>query len=99
MESSAPSDSEVQAVIKFLNMEGVTRSEIHRRLSNGYVADNVMSLCHIYKRIECFNTKRSDTHDEQRLAKQDTEWCSADSYRLILRYNKCLNEQGDYIEK
>ncbi len=27
-------DSEVLAVIKFLNMEGVTGLEIHRRLSN-----------------------------------------------------------------
>ncbi len=32
------SDCEVRAVIKFLNAEGVTGSEIHRRLSNIYGA-------------------------------------------------------------
>ncbi len=36
MESSAPSDCEVQAVIKFLNVEGVSEVEIYRRLSNMY---------------------------------------------------------------
>ncbi len=38
MESSAPFDYEVRAVIKFLNVDGVTGSEIHRRLSNAYGA-------------------------------------------------------------
>ncbi len=33
MESSVPSDCEVRAMIKFLNVESVTGSEIHRRLS------------------------------------------------------------------
>ncbi len=65
MESSALFDCEVYAVIKSLNGEGVTGSEIHHRLSNLYGADNVMSLRHIYKRIECFNVGQSDTHDEQ----------------------------------
>ncbi len=36
MESSAPSDSEVRGMIKFLNVEGVTGSEIHRRFSSVY---------------------------------------------------------------
>ncbi len=32
-------------------------------------------------------------------AKQDTEWYSAGIHKLILCYNKCLNEQGDFVEK
>ncbi len=56
MESSVLSDSEVRAAIKFLNAEGVTVWEIHYRLSNVYGAGNVMSLYHIYKWIERFNT-------------------------------------------
>ncbi len=38
MESSVPSDCEVGAVIKFLNAEGVTGSEIYHRLRNVYDA-------------------------------------------------------------
>ncbi len=38
MESSTLSDYEVRAVIMFLNAEGVTGSEIHRRLNNLYGA-------------------------------------------------------------
>ncbi len=32
-------------------------------------------------------------------AKQDAEWYSAGIHKLILRYNKCLDEQCDYVEK
>ncbi len=49
MDSSAVSDCKVRAVIKFLNVEGVTESKIHRRLSNVHGTGNVMSLRHIYK--------------------------------------------------
>ncbi len=38
MESSASSDYEVQAVIKFLKAESVTGLEIHRTLNNIYGA-------------------------------------------------------------
>ncbi len=38
MESSAPSDCKMRPVIKFLNAEGATGLEIHRRLSNVYCA-------------------------------------------------------------
>ncbi len=38
MESSAPFDCELRALIKFFNVEGVTVLEIHRRLSNVYGA-------------------------------------------------------------
>ncbi len=31
--------------------------------------------------------------------KQDAEWYRAGIHKLILRYNKCLNEQVDYVEK
>ncbi len=48
MESSAPSDRKVQAVIKFLNTEGVTWLKIHRRLNDVYGAGNIMSLRRIY---------------------------------------------------
>ncbi len=45
MESSALCDCEVRAVIKFLNAEGVTRLEIHRRLNN---------VCgELYASLEC----------------------------------------------
>ncbi len=33
------------------------------------------------------------------LAKPNTEWYGAGIHKLILRYNKCFDEQGDYVEK
>ncbi len=32
-------------------------------------------------------------------AKLDAEWYSAGIHKLISHYNKCLDEQGDYVEK
>ncbi len=32
-------------------------------------------------------------------AKQDAEWYSAGIHNLTSRYNKCLDEQGDYVGK
>ncbi len=65
MESSALSGCEVRAVINFLNAEGFTGSEIRCRLNNVCSVCYVISLCHIYKWIEHFNIRQSDTHDEQ----------------------------------
>ncbi len=31
--------------------------------------------------------------------KQDTEWYCVGIYKLISRYNKCLDERSDYVEK
>ncbi len=31
--------------------------------------------------------------------KQEAKWYSAGIHKLISRYNKCLDEQGDYVEK
>ncbi len=55
----------MRAVLKFLNVEGITGLEMHRRLSNVYSAGNVMSLRYIQKWIKCFNTRWSDAHDKQ----------------------------------
>ncbi len=32
-------------------------------------------------------------------AKQDTEWYTSDIHKLILHYNGCLDEYGNYVEK
>ncbi len=32
-------------------------------------------------------------------AKQNAEWYSTGIHKLILRYNKCLDERGGYVEK
>ncbi len=32
-------------------------------------------------------------------AKQDAEWYSVSIHKLISRYNNCLDEQSDYVEK
>ncbi len=87
MESSAPFDCEVRAVIKFLNAYGVTGSENHRRLSNVRGAGNVVSLSHVYKWIECSNTGWSDIYDKQQTGhlrdsiSDETITCDAHSIR------------------
>ncbi len=73
---------EVWAVIKFLNVEGVTGLEIHRRLSNVYGAGNVMSLCHIYKWIWFFLLGRA-TH------MMSNKLVVCDSVRLDQWWNNC----------
>ncbi len=32
-------------------------------------------------------------------AKQDAEWYSTGIRKLVLHYNNCQDEQGDYVEK
>ncbi len=44
VESSAPSDCEMRAVIKFLNSKGVTGLEIYRRLSNVHMVHLIAGL-------------------------------------------------------
>ncbi len=98
MESSAPSNCEVQAVIKFLNVEGVTRLQIHLILTNDMV--------HLIPSLKRDIGGRHFATEEDLLnevaeffAKQDAKWYSTGIHKLILCYNNCLHEQGDYVEK
>ncbi len=97
MDSSASSDCEVWAVIKFLNVEGFCHPT--------YLPNLALSDYHLIPSLKCDSGGRHfATEDDLQsvvakfLAKQDAEWYSAGIYKLILRYDKCLNEQGDYVE-
>ncbi len=99
MESSAPFDFEVQVVIKFLNAEGVTGSEIHRRLSNVY-------RVHLIPNLKCDSGSQHFATEEdlqsaivEFFTKQDAVWYSAGIHKYILGYNNCYAEQSDYVEK
>ncbi len=39
------------------------------------------------------------TEEDQSFAKPDAEWYDPGIYKLTSRYNNCLNEQDDCVEK
>ncbi len=81
---------EVRPVITFLNVEGVTESEIHCRLSNVYGTP--------YPGLKCDLGGQHFTVDEdlqsvvsEFCVKQDAEWDNAGICKLISGYNKSLD--------
>ncbi len=60
----ATSKCEQQAVIKFLNAEGVKGNEIGKRLYVMYGGD-AMSSANVYKWIRFFNSSRTEVHDAE----------------------------------
>ncbi len=95
MESSAPFDCEVWAVIKFLNAGSVSGLEIYCRLINLYSAlyprpkmwFKQLTLCNGRKPAECV---------AEFFAKQNAVWYSAGICKLIPCYNNCLDERSDF---
>ncbi len=72
-----PSDCEVQAVIKFLNAEGVTGSEIHCRLSNVITVHFIPGLKHDLGSQHFAMEEDLQSVVTMFFAKQDTESYSA----------------------
>ncbi len=96
------SDCKVRSVIRFLRACGKTAVEIYRRISAVYGKGCRMSklmVCHY------FAGKRFDTTEEMKAAvvnyvrNLDTEYCRTALQKLHKRYTKCLDLQGDYVEK
>ena len=50
-----------------------------------------------------FTNGRTDVHDAERSGRlvnsQAAVWYEEGISKLVSRYNKCLNVQGDYVEK
>ncbi len=97
MESSAPSDCEA---IKFLNVEGITGSKIHRKLSNVYGAPHprLKLNCDLGGR-HLVMEKDLQSAVAEFFSKQDAQWKSDGIHKLILDYNNCLAGKVDYVEK
>ncbi len=54
------------AIICFLNAEGISRNETHKRLCDVYGEENTMNRLTMYKWIRMFNEGRTTLHDKER---------------------------------
>ncbi len=68
-----PSNCELHAVIRFLNLETVSDVEIRSQLCAVYSADKVMSKWHAYKWITCFDKGRINEHNVPRNSRPSVE--------------------------
>jgi len=62
---SNPADCEVRGVIRFLQVENVRLSKIHRRLVAVY-SEHVMNAASVRKLFTMFRNGRTDVHDAER---------------------------------
>jgi hypothetical protein len=97
--------AEQRSVIRFLWSEGVSGAEIHRRHSAQY-GNSVLPLRSVYEWIENFkNGRTSVTHEEG--AGRPSTATTDDSIerlrdmvlKLVEQWKKCIEKQGDYVEK
>ncbi len=63
------SKCEHRAIIRFLNAEGISGNEIHKRLCDVYGEENTMNRPNVYKWICLFNKGQTMLHDEERLGR------------------------------
>ena len=89
---STPADCEVRGVIRFLQAENVRPCEIHQRLVAAY-GEHVSCTCV----PNCHRTFAIPVVDW--LNNQAAVWYEEGISKLVSRYDKCLNVQGDYVEK
>jgi hypothetical protein len=106
---SNPADCEVRGVIRFLQVENVRPFEIHQRLVAVY-GEHVMNAASVRKWCIMFTNGRTDVHDAEKsgglqhavvdwLNSQAAVWYKEGISKLVSRYDRCLNVQGDYVEK
>ena len=96
---STPADCEVRGVILFLQAENVRPCEIHQRLVAVYgehVSCTCVPNCHQTFAIPQ-NLCTLGTADW--LNSHAAAWYEEGINKLVSRYDKCLNVQGDYVEK
>ncbi len=58
-----------------------------------------MSVQHVRKWVHDFSNRRKEVHNLARVRKLDTEFYAGGISKLVSRYNKCLNVNGNYVEK
>ena len=94
---------EQRSLIRFLWSEGISGAEIRRRLSAQY-GNSVLPQRGVYQWIEIFkNVRTSVTHEGNGAC---VARCSAKNIffsegikKLVQRWKKCTEKQGDYVEK
>ena len=94
---------EKRSVIRFLWSEGVSGAEIHRRLSAQY-GNSVLLEWSVYEWIEKFKNVRTSVTREGSgacVARSSAKniFFSEGKEKLLQRWKKCNEKQGDYVEK
>jgi hypothetical protein len=103
-EMASSIQSPANSVIRFLKAKGERPAEIHKQIVAGRVMDrqNVTKWCREY------SEGRTDVHDDDVEVQEEVmTWFkeqAADFYdsgiqKLVPRFNKCLDNAGDYVEK
>ena len=98
-----PTKCEVRSAIRFLNAKGERPAEIHKQIVAVY--GNVMNRQNVTKWCREFSEGRTDVHDD--VQEEVMTWFkgqAADFYdsgiqKRVPRFNKCLDNAGDYVEK
>ena len=102
----SPAKCEVRSVIRCLNAKCERPAEIHKQIVAVY--GNVMNRQNVTKWCREFSEGRTYIHDEQRSGRtsliSDEAGLTTDFYdsaiqMLVPRFNKCLDNAGDYVEK
>jgi len=99
----SPAKCEVRSVIRFLKAKGERPAEIHKQIVAVY--GNVMNRQNVTKWCPEFSEGRADVHDK--VQEEVMTWFkgqAADFYdsgiqKRVPRFNKCLDNAGDYVEK
>ena len=90
------------SAIRFLWSEGVSGAEIHRRLSVQY-GNGVLPQRGVYEWIEKLKNSRKVLRMKVAvhawLAAQSKTFFSEGIKKLVQRWKKCIEKQGDYVEK
>ena len=96
---------EQRSVIRFLWSEGASGAEMHRRLSAQY-GNSVLPQRSVYEWIEKFKNGRTSVTHEEGAGRPSTATTDDNIERvcdmvlkLVQRWKKCIEKQGDYVEK
>ncbi len=92
-------DCEVRSIIQFLRACGETMAESHRQISAVCSEE-----CHMSKSVACrwvrdLERGRIKSAVVEYFRNLDAEYCRTGLQKLHKRYTKCLDLQGDYMEK
>jgi hypothetical protein len=96
-----PAACEMRSVIRFLNTKNTKPAEIHRP----YSPDSAPSHFHLFLHLKSFLSGRRFHDDEVKeaittcFALQSASFYHERIQKLVQRYDKCLNNGGNYVER
>ncbi len=92
------SDCEQRSFIRFLTAKNTNAAEIHWQLSSVY-GEETMRVQYVRKWVRDFSNGHEEVHDLVWVWKLDSEFYVCGISKLVSQYNKCLNINGNYVEK